>query len=51
MLSSLQGADDADIGYHDIHYDDGRMIADTVTEGAGRKILVEKSTVPVNNDF
>ena len=24
-----------------------RMIADTVREGAGRKIVVEKSTVPV----
>ena len=24
-----------------------RMIADTVGEGAGRKIVVEKSTVPV----
>ena len=44
ILTNLNQGKAADLKYVELA---ARMIADTVMEDAGRKIVVEKSTVPV----
>ena len=44
ILTNLHQGKAADLKYVELA---ARMIADTVMEDAGRKIVVEKSTVPV----